>query len=232
MSHRPKVTNLLLALVVLGATVVVAGCGTTSADPERGRALFRTNCGNCHALAQAGSTATQGPSLDDAFASAREAGMTDATVEGVVRAQVEHPRPISGNPATDMPADIVEGRDLDDVAAYVAMWAGVPGAEPPKVPGGPGAQVFANNGCGGCHILEAAGSGGTTGPDLDETIGPGTTLADIEREIVEPDQVITPGYSAGIMPSIYGQTLSEKELEDLVQYLYENTPAGRGNSGG
>ena len=79
-----------------------------------------------------------------------------------------------------MPADIVTGQDLDDVAAYVGEWAGVPGAAPPKVPGGPGAQVFANNGCGGCHTFAAAGSGGVTGPNLDEVL-PGQTDAMIEE---------------------------------------------------
>ncbi len=112
------------------------------------------------------------------------------------------------------------------------MWAGVPGAEPPQVPGGPGAQVFANNGCGGCHILEAAGSGGTTGPNLDEVLVAGVTTEEIHEDIVDPDKVIAPGYSAGIMPSNFGETLSKKELEDLVQYLFENTPAGQGKSGG
>lgn len=233
MNRRPKFINLLLALVALAAVVVVAsGCGTTSADPERGRTLFKAKCGNCHALAQAGSAPGVGPDLDDAFASAREIGMTDDTIEGVVKAQVENPRLPSGNPRADMPADIVEGQDLDDVAAYVAMWAGVPGAEPPQVPGGPGAQVFANNGCGGCHILAAAGSGGTTGPNLDEVLVAGMTPEEIETDIVDPEKEIAPGYSAGIMPLIYGETLSEKELQDLVQYLYENTPAGKGKSGG
>ena len=32
-----------------------------------------------------------------------------------------------------------------------------------------GAQVFASAGCGGCHTLEAAGSSGTVGPNLDES---------------------------------------------------------------
>lgn len=233
MNRRPKLINLLLALVALAATVVVAsGCGTTSADPDRGRVLFRTKCGNCHTLAQAGSSATIGPNLDDAFASARETGMTDDTIEGVVKAQVELPRPDNGNPAVSMPKEIVTGQDLEDVAAYIGMWAGVPGAEPPKVPGGPGAQVFANNGCGGCHILAAAGSGGTTGPNLDEVLTAGTTTDEIHEDIVDPDKVIAPGYSAGIMPSTFGEGLSEKELEDLVQYLFENTPAGKGKSGG
>ena len=63
-----------------------------------------------------------------------------------------------------MPADIVTGQDLEDVAAYVGRYAGVPGAAPPKVPGGPGAQVFANNGCGGCHTLAAAEAGGSPAP--------------------------------------------------------------------
>jgi mono/diheme cytochrome c family protein len=233
MNHRPKFINLLLALVALAATVVVAsGCGTTNADPERGRVLFKTKCGTCHALAEAGSAPGVGPDLDDAFASAREVGMTDDTIEGVVKAQVELPRPDNGNPAVSMPAKIVEGQDLDDVAAYVAMWAGVPGAAPPTVPGGPGAQVFANNGCGSCHILAAAGSGGVTGPDLDEVLVAGVTPEEIEEDIVAPDKVIAPGYSAGIMPPTFGETLSEKELEDLVQYLFENTPAGKGKSGG
>ena len=39
-----------------------------------------------------------------------------------------------------------------------------PARRRPKVPGGPGAQVFANNGCGGCHTLAAAKSGGTGRP--------------------------------------------------------------------
>ena len=233
MNRRPKFIHLLLALVALAATIVVAsGCGTTSADPERGRTLFRAKCGGCHQLAQAGSAPGIGPDLDHAFAAARATGMTDDTIEGVVKAQVELPRPDDGNPKVSMPANLVEGQDLEDVAAYVAMWAGVPGAEPPKVPGGPGAQVFANNGCGGCHILAAAGSGGTTGPNLDEVLVAGVTPEEIEEDIVEPDKVIAPGYSAGIMPPTFGETLTKKELEDLVQYLFENTPAGKGKSGG
>ncbi len=137
-----------------------SGCGTSSADAARGRVLFIQKCGVCHTMAEAGTTAQIGPNLDDAFAAARAAGEGGDTVEGVVKAQVEFPRPSNDNPAVSMPADVVSGQDLEDVAAYVGLYAGVPGAAPPKVPGGPGAQVFANNGCGGCHTLAAAGSGG------------------------------------------------------------------------
>lgn len=228
--------RLLLPLAALVAIALPAsGCGTTSADPERGRILFVQKCGTCHTLAQAGTTAQIGPNLDDAFAAARAAGETGDTVEGVVKAQVEFPRPSNDNPAVSMPADVVTGQDLDDVAAYVGLYAGVPGAAPPKVPGGPGAQVFANSGCGGCHTLAAAKTGGTVGPNLDEVL-PGQDAAKVEEDIVDPNAVIAHGYPPNVMPSNFGQSLSKKEIEDLVEYLIESTSGGKGgaksNSGG
>ncbi len=218
----------LLALASLAAVVVAAsGCGTTSADVARGRVLFVQKCGVCHTLAQAGTTAQIGPNLDDAFASARAAGEGGQTVEGIVKAQVEFPRPDNGNPAVSMPRDVVTGQDLDDVAAYVGAYAGVPGAAPPSVPGGPGAQVFANNGCGGCHTLAAAGSGGVTGPNLNEVL-PGQTAAMVHESIVDPNKEIAKGYPANVMPQNFEQTISAKEIEQLVEYLIENTAGGKG----
>jgi mono/diheme cytochrome c family protein len=229
MARLPKLITPLLALVALAAIMVVAsGCGTTDADPERGRTLFIQKCGTCHALAQAGTTAQTGPNLDHAFAAAREEGNDSDTIEGVVKAQVEYPRPSNANPAVSMPADIVTGQDLDDVAAYVGEWAGVPGAAPPQVAGGPGAQVFANNGCGGCHTFAAAESGGVTGPNLDEEL-PGESQSAVEEMITAPNAEIVKGYPPNVMPQNYEQILSAKEIEDLVKYLLEN--AGGGSSG-
>jgi cytochrome c2 len=227
MPKPPTPISALLALAALAAVAAAAsGCGTTTADVERGRTLFIQKCGVCHEMAQAGTTAQIGPNLDDAFAAARAAGETGDTIEGVVIPQVENPRPSTASPNNSMPADVVSGQDLVDVAAYVGMWAGVPGAEPPKVPGGPGAQVFANNGCGGCHTLAAAGSGGVTGPNLNEYLAPDDNAAGVEEMIVNPNAEIAEGFSANVMPQNYGEALTPKELEDLVQYLIENTPAG------
>jgi mono/diheme cytochrome c family protein len=221
----------LLALVALAALMVAAsGCGTTSADPERGRTLFVQKCGICHELAQAGTSAQVGPNLDDAFAASRSIGNDSDTIEGVVKAQVEYPRESNGDSRVSMPRDIVTGQDLDDVAAYVGEWAGVPGAAPPEVEGGPGAQVFANNGCGTCHTFEAAESGGVTGPNLDEVL-PGQSEAMIHESIVNPNKEIAKGYPPNVMPQTFEQTLSEKELEDLVKYLSENTGGGKAKSG-
>jgi mono/diheme cytochrome c family protein len=233
MHASSKLIRMLPALAVLGVLAAASsGCGTTTADEARGRALFAQKCGVCHTLAQAGTTAQVGPNLDDAFAAAREAGEGGKTIEGIVKAQVENPRPSNGDPAVSMPADIVSGQDLDDIAAYVGTWAGVPGAAPPKVPGGPGAQVFASNGCAGCHTLAAAGSGGVTGPNLDEVL-PGQSAAMVEKSIVDPNAEIAKGYPANVMPQDFGQTISKKEIEQLVQYLLESTAkAGGGSKGG
>jgi mono/diheme cytochrome c family protein len=229
----PRLSKLifpLLSLVALLALVVVgSGCGTTDADPDRGRTLFIQKCGTCHAMAQAGTTAQVGPNLDHAFAAARSVGNDSDTIEGVVTAQVEYPRPSTGNPAVSMPADIVTGQDLQDVAAYVGEWAGVPGAEPPQVAGGPGAQVFANNGCGGCHTFAAAEAGGMVGPNLDEALA-GESDAAVKEMIVDPNAEIAKGYPPNVMPPNYEQILSAKEIDDLVKYLLEGMQGGQGGS--
>jgi mono/diheme cytochrome c family protein len=231
MSKLANPTRLLLLLAALAAVALpTSGCGTTSADPERGRILFVEKCGTCHAMAQAGTSGQQGPNLDDAFAAGRSVGQNDRTVEGVVKAQVESPRPVTNNTAVSMPPDIVEGQDLDDVAAYVGLYAGVPGAAPPKVPGGPGAQVFANSGCGGCHILNASQAGGSVGPNLDAVL-PGQDGTMVKESIVDPNKQITKGYPPNVMPLNFEQTLSPKEVQDLVEYLLESTASG-GKGGG
>jgi mono/diheme cytochrome c family protein len=223
MQNLPKPIRLLAPLVALVATVVaISGCGTTSPDIAHGRVLFTTKCGVCHTLAQAGTTATIGPNLDDAFAAAREAGGFDAaTIEGIVKAQVDNPRPANGNPAASMPAHIASGDDLDDIAAYLGKYAGVPGAKPPEVEGGAGAQVFANNGCGGCHTLAAANAGGTVGPDLDEVL-PGQKEAEIEESILDPEAKIAQGYPKGVMPQNFEEIIQPEEIKALVKFLSES----------
>lgn len=215
---RPLLVLVSLALIGLAAS----GCGTSSPNVDRGRVLFSQKCAGCHALAQAGSSGVQGPNLDDAFAAARAAGEGGDTIEGIVKAQVEYPRPKTSNSAVSMPPDLVTGRDLEDVAAYVGRYAGVPGAAPPEVEGGPGAQVFASKGCGGCHALSEANAGGVIGPDLDKALS-GMSKSMIEQSIVDPEAAIAKGYPPGVMPSNFGSLLSPTELEQLVEYLAEAT---------
>jgi mono/diheme cytochrome c family protein len=236
MTSLPTSARLVLALAAAAALCLPAsGCGTTTASVDHGRILFIEKCGTCHTLAEAGTTAQIGPNLDDAFASARAAGEGGDTIEGIVKAQVDFPRPANGDAEASMPPKVVEGQDLEDVAAYVGKWAGVPGAAPPKVPGGPGAQVFANNGCGGCHTLAAANAGGNVGPNLDEILS-GQSAAMIHESIVDPNAKIAAGYPPNVMPSNFEEKLSPKELNDLVQFLVEETSGkeapSKGKAGG
>lgn len=153
--HRPRNTNLLLAALVAGA-VAIAGCGRDDSDLVNGKEKFVERCGACHAMARASTKGIQGPNLDHAFLDARADGMNSRTIEGVVHRQIAYPRRNS-----IMPKNLVKGSDADDVAAYVAYAAAVPGkdtgelatAGQPKTSGKP---VVAKNG-----VLEIAAIDGT-----------------------------------------------------------------------
>jgi hypothetical protein len=90
----------------------------------------------------------------------------------------------------------------------------------------PGAQVFISAGCGTCHTFAAAGTTGTVGPNLDEFLAPDDDAAAVEEMIVDPEAEIAEGYAAGVMPKNYGQSIEPEELEQLVQFLVDNSPAG------
>ena len=73
-----------------------------------------------------------------------------------------------------------------------------------------GAQIFASAGCGGCHTLEAAGSSGSVGPNLDES---------------QPDLALTVDRvtnGQGAMPG-FADSLSEQEIADVATYVVEST---------
>ena len=228
---RQAARRVTLALIGI-ALLTAAGCGVAeSGNTERGQVLFTSKCASCHALKDAGSTgALQGPDLDAAFAQARASGMDSDTIAGVVKAQVENPRPSTNNPSVSMPANLVTGDDLEDVASYVASVAGVPGIKGPQLPNDPGATVFANNQCSGCHTLKAAGASGTTGPDLDKVI-PGMSAAEVKQSIVDPGAKIAPGY-ADVMPKNFGQLISPQELSDLVNFLLKYSGSQGGGKQG
>jgi mono/diheme cytochrome c family protein len=75
-----------------------------------------------------------------------------------------------------------------------------------------GSAVFASAGCGGCHTLKAAGSSGTTGPNLDQLKPSAATVSSIVAS------------GAGIMPSFKGK-LSPADIQAVAQYV--SSSAGR-----
>jgi cytochrome c oxidase subunit 2 len=97
------------------------------------------------------------------------------------------------------------------------------GGEPEAAGSTDGEELFTSaatpSACGSCHTLAAAGTNGTTGPNLDEVV-PGLDEAQLREAITDPDAEVAEGFSPGLMPR-YGESLSEEQVDALVEYLTE-----------
>ena len=217
----------LVVTVCAGAlALALSGCGTGGYTSEgsqgAGKELFQQRCGGCHALADAGTNGNIGPDLDDAFAQAREAGMTSETFTQVVASQIRFPieHPVTGAPGMPGPdgtmgtlpsCDDVEGDGfcveeqdgaIEDVATYVGAVAGTGvTAEQPT----DGKSIFTAN-CGSCHTLADAGTAGAVGPNLDDARPPKDLVVDR----------VTNG--KGAMPS-FSDSLDEKQIQAVADYV-------------
>jgi cbb3-type cytochrome c oxidase subunit III len=194
-----------LALPLLGALLLLAGCGTggkapANADQANGQKLFTAQCGVCHVLAAVGSKGTVGPNLDDAFAGSKKQGFKLSTIENVVLDQIREANP-------PMPRNIYKGQDAVDVAAFVAAVSGTAGgnAKPPSQLGTDGKTIFQSE-CAGCHTLKAANATGTIGPNLDQ-LKPGEARAKHQVEV-----------GGGVMPAFKG-TLTPAQIDAVAKFV-------------
>ncbi len=73
-----------------------------------------------------------------------------------------------------------------------------------------GEQVFAENGCANCHVLESAGATSTVGPNLDDA------RPTFERTV---EQVRDGG---GGMPA-FGDQLSDEDIRAVAAYVVQST---------
>ena len=73
-----------------------------------------------------------------------------------------------------------------------------------------GAAVWESGGCGGCHVLAAAGSEGSVGPNLD----------DLQPDFEATVEQVTNG--GGGMPAFQDQ-LSETQILDVSAYVVRST---------
>lgn len=80
------------------------------------------------------------------------------------------------------------------------------------------AQLFVDTGCGSCHTLADAGTDGQVGPSLDEVL-PDLDPEAIRTSIVDPSADVAEGFPDGVMPSNYGDMLTQAQLDALVEYL-------------
>jgi len=224
---RPAV--LVTAACAALLSLALTGCGTggyTSGGSQgAGKQLFIKACGGCHTLADAGTAGTIGPNLDNAFAQARESGMTSATFTQVVAGQIHFPISTTSTGAPGMPpvdttlplcndvegdAFCVEDQDqaVSDIAVYVGAVAGTGvTAERPT----DGKSIFTTT-CGACHTLSDAGTSGAVGPNLD-------AAKPSKDRVVDR---VTNGQ--GGMPSFKG-TLDAAQIQAVADYV--SSTAGR-----
>jgi mono/diheme cytochrome c family protein len=239
MSHPPLRTRFLgvaaCGLLAAGLSACESDNVDKNADLIAGKKAFAQKCSSCHVLERVGTTGATGPNLDDAFRQALADGFGRGTIRGVVAHQIKFPADVLEDSPAYMPADLVEGRLVGDVAAYVAMVAARPGEDKGKLAtaGGtppvpedapPGLKLFVAGkddaqACGNCHALDAARTQATTGPNLDAALK-GMSAKEIEKAIVDPSAELTPGFS-DVMPKDYGEALTDTELQELADYVAE-----------
>ena len=82
-----------------------------------------------------------------------------------------------------------------------------------------GEQIFAENGCGGCHTYEPAGSSGTTGPNLDDS------SVTFEQAV---EQITNGG---GGMPPFEGD-LTAEQIDAVARYVTEGGRSASSDGGG
>ena len=163
--------------------------------------------------------------------------MKRTSIQGLVNFWIQYP-----NSQGAMPPKLYTGRHAQDVAAYVASVAAEPGHDSgalaravqqtvsptPAV----GKSLFTGvGGCGACHTLAAAGTTGTSGPNLSTRLASdcqqptskrirGSALSQcIRTAIIKPYAYIPSGYHAGVMPSKFATTLSPTQIQALVRFL-------------
>jgi mono/diheme cytochrome c family protein len=233
-AHRSLIAGGLVTLVAL----VLGGCAVKHpvANVVQGKQLFVAKCGSCHTLSHAQTAGTIGPNLDDVFRQDRTDGVKSTSIQGLVSYWIRYP-----NTVGVMPAGLYGGQKAQDVAAYVAAVASRPGQDTGALAlaGGvtgstpaDGKKVFTGiGGCGSCHVLAAASTTGTVGPDLDQRLKSdcassaskkvrGATYPQcIKTAIVNPYAYLPSGYHAGVMPNTFGHTLTPTEVTALVNFL-------------
>jgi cytochrome c oxidase subunit II len=101
--------------------------------------------------------------------------------------------------------------------------AAAPPTATPAAPRGDrdGLDVWAEQGCGGCHTLAAANAHGFIGPDLGSSLK-GVPASYIKDSIVAPNRAAAAGYTVGGMPEDYAARIPPDDLDRLVTFLQQS----------
>ena len=95
-----------------------SGAEEVASNLQAGQELFVTNCGACHALAEAGTDGVIGPDLDELLAPPSASPPDAATIKPRVLSAINNG--VGGR----MPKGVVSGQQAEEVANFVAQVAG------------------------------------------------------------------------------------------------------------
>jgi len=235
----------LIAILVTIATIVFIGINEPDRQDEFkgaflgrsievGAGVFEQYCSPCHGLKGQGSPRAPQINSKEFFENRlRDLGYA-GTMEAYLTLTIRGGRPVKSDPKwpQNMPTWSVDfggplrNDQIGNVVDFIMSWekdAPSVGTEPaaitavgdtPEERGRSLVEVGA--GCIACHTI--GGTGGSVGPNLTNVYaekGPDY----IRESILMPSAVIAEGFSDGIMPQTFGQTLTEENINDIIAYL-------------
>ena len=234
---RQRITTIAAVAGALLASALLSACGTdkiqvAQSDPlHSGAVLFQQRCSGCHSLTSAGANGSAANVRKSMRTNGPNFNVRKESYQRVIYA-IQN----GGFSGAIMPGNIVTGADAKLVATFLAKYSGVDAHTPPSPNPMPavaagaaksaapktdlvalGRQVYAQNGCGACHMLKDANSVGKVGPTL-QGVG-ADPAAMIKTSIINPNAVVVKPYPAGVMPQTFGKILTAQQIDALVAYL-------------
>lgn len=181
----------------------------TEADVQQGGSLFQVTCAVCH-----GARGEGGRGADLTVGIYRNGG-SDPELFRTIR---------SGIPGSEMPASRLSDDEIWKVTGFVKRLGSRGMAE--KAPGdaAAGKELYAKNGCAGCHRIGDQGS--EVGPDL-TNVGRRRGLVFLEESLVKPNAMVANSYRAvQLMPksgqAYGGIRLNEDDLSIQLRDMSGN----------
>jgi mono/diheme cytochrome c family protein len=117
-----------------------------------------------------------------------------------------------------------EARGAEGATTEATTTQVAPAPAAPKGDAAAGKSLFEAQGCSSCHTFKPAGASGKVGPDLDnlaadaQKANRGSVEQYATETIKDPGAYVVSGYPNGVMPP-FGDTLSDKQVADLVAFL-------------
>lgn len=234
----------LISVLITISTIVYVGIGEPDRQEEfkgafkgrsieTGAVIFEETCSPCHGINGQGTPL--GPALNtkEFFENRLEEIGYLGTMQAYLDLTISGGRPVKSDQVwpRNMPTWSVDyggplrNDQIKYVVDYIMNWeAGAVSAAEVQVsapvgdtPEARGQSLFEGAaGCTACHMV--AGVGGQVGPNLTEVYSRGGEEY-VRESILMPNAVIAEGFQPGIMPQIYGDTLSEQDVDDIIAYL-------------